>query len=352
MKNLRSRLLVSPVVYVIFFVLMLVFSGLYVGMIAFMVRHGLGRALVIAATIVYWLALSLAWVLLSRIYIRTRYETATRRLADGMKRVTEGDLSVYVPTVHTSDRLDYLDQMILDFDKMVEELGSIETLKTDFFSNVSHEIKTPLAVIQSNAELLEKPDITPEQREECVAAIRSSTRRLTELISNMLKLNRLEKQVIEPQAAEFDICAQISECALQFEELCENKGIEMEAFMEDRRRVSADPGLMELVWTNLISNAVKFTPSGGTVKILESFEDGTVSVTVEDNGIGMDAGTMKHIFDKFYQGDLSHSTEGNGLGLALVDRILDIQGCTIEVRSEPGKGSAFTVRMPTGEQDQ
>lgn len=229
---------------------------------------------------------------------------------------------------------------------MVEDLGSIETLKTDFFSNVSHEIKTPIAVIQNTAVLLRNENITKEQRQEYVETIINASKRLSSLITNILKLNKLEKQAIVPDAEEYDLPAQLAECALQFEHVWEEKQIDFEAEMEDAACITADPNLMELVWNNLLSNALKFTEPGGTVSLQQGVEDGMAVVRVKDTGCGMDPDTVQHIFDKFYQGDSSHSTEGNGLGLAIAWRVLQMMGAEPEVQSEPGAGSVFTVRLP------
>ena len=235
--------------------------------------------------------------------------------------------------------------MIIDFNKMVEELGSIETLKTDFFSNVSHEIKTPLAIIQNNAELLcmEKK---PEKQKEYAEVIFQTTKRLSELISNILKLNKLEKQAITPVAEEYDLCGQLAECAANYEPVWEKKDIGFDADMEDSVKITADAALMELVWNNLFSNAVKFTEPGGTIKLTEQSDDSEIRVSVEDNGCGMTEETRKHIFEKFYQGDTSHAMAGNGLGLALALRVLQLNDYKIEVESEPGRGSKFTVIIP------
>ena len=205
--------------------------------------------------------------------------------------------------------------MILDFDKMVEELGSIETLKTDFFSDVSHEFKSPLAVISSNAEMLQKGGGLSDEQTEQVENIRYATKRLANLIQNMLKLNKLEKQTIRPMPEVFDVCAQLCDCAVQFEDVWERKDIEFEADLEDSAAVYADAGLAEIVWTNLLSNAFKFTPEGGTVTLTQWTEETCVRVTVTDNGCGMTPDTVKHIFDKFYQGDPSHSTQATALAL-------------------------------------
>ena len=179
--------------------------------------------------------------------------------------------------------------------------------------------------------------------------ILSASRRLSNLIQNMLKLNKLEKQTIRPMPEAFDVCAQLCECAVQFEDSWEKKNLDFEADLEDSALVYADPDLTELVWTNLLSNAIKFTPEGGTVTLTQRTEDGRVRIAVKDSGCGMTKETTKRIFDKFYQGDTSHATQGNGLGLALVKRILELSEGSITVESEPEKGSVFTVRLPLAE---
>lgn len=293
-----------------------------------------------------WVAGAAAFTILTQCQIKRRYQKPIEEFASAAKLVAAGDFSVYLAPKHTADKMDYLDVLFTDFNTMVEELGSIETLKTDFFSNVSHEIKTPLAVIQNNAELLHKDELTEEKRKEYTENILHATKRLSNLITNMLKLNKLEKQTIKPIPAAYDVCAQICECALQFEDIWEKKEIEFEAEIEDRVLIEADEGLLEIVWSNLLSNAVKFTPSGGGIKLRQSSDSESITVAVSDTGCGMDEKAIKHIFDKFYQGDTSHSTEGNGLGLALVQRILQLSEGAITVKSEIGKGTTFTVRLP------
>lgn len=340
----QSRFPIS--LFGVFWGTLLLMSGIHMGLLLLADERGWNSLVQTLIPMTYWALVAAVLTLYTRWRVQRAYEKPMKELAKATAKVAQGDFSVYVAPNHTMDKLDYLDVMILDFNKMVEELGSIETLKTDFFSNVSHEIKTPLAVIQNNAELLNRDGITEQQRREYTETILHATRRLSNLIMNMLKLNKLEKQVIQPVPQAYDVCAQICECALQFEDMWDKKDIAFEADMEDRAMIRADMGLLELVWTNLLSNAMKFTPAGGTITITQKSDGEKITVCVSDTGCGMDEATMKHIFDKFYQGDTSHATEGNGLGLALVQRILQLSDGTITVKSTPGKGSAFTVTLP------
>ena len=295
---------------------------------------------------IYWTAVAAGPTLFTRKKVKDTYEEPLHRLADATQQVAGGDFSVYVPTIHTADRLDYLDVMILDFNKMVEELGSVETLKTDFVSNVSHEMKTPIAVIKNYAELLQMKNASDGEKAEYARNIEEAAGHLSALISNILKLNKLENQRIDPEIESYDLCGQLEECILQYEELWDEKELELEVDMEEKAVIQADPSLMELVWNNLLSNAIKFTEQGGKVTVRQATEAEYVEVSVSDTGCGMSKESIRHIFDKFYQGDTSHSKEGNGLGLALVKRILVLMNGDIQVVSQEGKGSTFTVKLP------
>lgn len=165
------------------------------------------------------------------------------------------------------------------------------------------------------------------------------------MITNILKLNKLENQQIFPQPQEFDLGEQLCECLLVFEYAWEKKNLEIETDIQDGVRIKSDPELLHLVWNNLFSNAVKFTPPGGTIRVSLKAEEKNMVVSVSDTGCGIDPETGKHIFAKFYQGDTSHATQGNGLGLALVKRVVDILQGEISVQSIPHQGSTFTVRI-------
>ena len=228
---------------------------------------------------------------------------------------------------------------------MAEELSGIETLRTDFIANVSHELKTPLAVMGNYATMLQRPGLTQEEKNEYSRAISEAAQRLAQLITNILKLNKLENQQIFPRAEEFDLSQQLCESLLQFEDAWEQKEINIETDIEDGVRIRSDEELLRLVWNNLISNAVKFTKEGGSVDVSLKTEGDRIIVQVRDTGCGMKPETGMHIFEKFYQGDTSHATQGNGLGLALVKRVMDILNGEIGVESVYGEGSTFVVKL-------
>ncbi len=346
-SDLKSRNYLNPVL--IFIPTLLFFSvittaqlfilGEYIDYTNIAISH-------IILIIFFWVFCASIFTYITFHQINEQYEKPMKEFAKATNQVANGDFSVYVAPIHSADKMNFLDNAFLDFNKMVEELGSIETLKTDFVSNVSHEIKTPIAVIQNYAECLRKVSISEEQRIEYAKAIEDASKRLSNLITNILKLNKLENQKIQPEVSQYDICRQLSECAIQFEEAWEKKNIEFDADLEDRAMICADESLMELVWNNLLSNAIKFTENGGRVTLRQTSTEERITVSVSDTGCGMSEDILKHIFDKFYQGDISHSKEGNGLGLALILRVLQLQESIISVKSTPGIGTTFTVTMP------
>ncbi len=279
-------------------------------------------------------------------YIRRKItvDRPVKQITKAAEKIMQGDFSTRVPSIHGAGT-DGFNEIGAAINKMAEELSGTETLRTDFIANVSHELKTPLAVMGNYATMLQRPGITEEEKNEYAKAISEAARRLAQLITNILKLNKLENQQIFPQKSEFDLGEQLCESLLQFEDAWEAKGLEIETDIEDDVRIASDPELLSLVWNNLISNAVKFTPDGGSVGIRLKTEEDHVIVSVSDTGCGMKPETGMHIFEKFYQGDTSHATQGNGLGLALVKRVVDILNGEIAVQSVYGEGSTFTVKF-------
>lgn len=289
--------------------------------------------------------LSLLFGTIDGIRRKLTIEKPIRRILEATHRITQGDLDARVEPMHTMKGMNEFDAIIEDFNVMAQELSGIETLRTDFIANVSHELKTPLAVIQNYATMLQDPVLPAEKQVEYAKAVAAASRRLSDLITNILKLNKLENQQIFPEKRQYDLSEQLCECLLGFEDIWEKKELEIETDIEEDTGIEADPELLSLVWNNLFSNAMKFTQSGGRVRVSLKKEDGRAVVSVEDTGCGMSAEVGQHIFEKFYQGDSSHASQGNGLGLALVKRVVDITGGEIEVSSTPGIGSIFTVKL-------
>ena len=301
----------------------------------------------VAAKLTFWNVVLLSFIFFVADTLRRKYtvERPVKRITDAADQIIAGDFNVRLKPQGSFATDETFNQVIECFNRMAEELGSVETLRTDFIANVSHEMKTPLAVMQNYGTLLQASDLSEEKRMEYAKGVTDGARRMADMMTNILKLNRLENQQIYPQTTEFDLGEQLCECLLQYESVWEKADIEIETDIAEDVRVRADAELLGHVWNNLFSNAFKFTPSGGTVTVLLTATDDYAVVKVQDTGCGMTPEVGAHIFEKFYQGDTSHSVQGNGLGLALVKRVIDIMQGEIGVESVVGKGSIFTVKI-------
>lgn len=264
-----------------------------------------------------------------------------KKLIHGIRRVSHGDFSVQVEC----DTRTEISELITEFNKMVRELGNIETLRNDFVANVSHEFKTPIAAIEGCATLLQDENLTPEERLEYTQLISESAHRLSVLTTNILQLSKLENQEIVPELKEFSLDEQLRQAILLLENQWGDKNIDLDIDLDPATVFSSEELLMQ-VWTNLIGNAIKFSHNGGIISISLKSVDKKYFISIKDNGIGMSSETIEHIFDKFYQGDTSHSGKGNGLGLPLANRIVTIFGGNMFVKSTLGQGSEFVVELP------
>lgn len=294
-------------------------------------------------TFINVLFLSLLFTAIDSLRQEFTFTRPCKKIMFSANEIMHGNFNVKISPVKDFQVDSELNKIINCINIMAEELSHTETLRTDFISNVSHELKTPLTVIQNYGKLLQQPDLTEEKRIEYSQCIVNTSNRLADLISNILKLNKLENQQIALSYKKFDIGEQLCECLLNFEEIWENKNIEIETQIEENVVIYSDPEILSIVWNNLFSNALKFTQEGGKVSLLLTSDEKKVQVKITDTGCGISNDVGKHIFDKFYQGDTSHSTNGNGLGLALVKRIIDITDSDIYVDSQVGIGTSFTV---------
>ena len=289
--------------------------------------------------------LSVLFTTIDTIRRKVTTEKVTKKISSAAQEIVKGDFDVRIPEISTFSADDNYNIIIDCFNTMATELRGVETLRTDFIANVSHEMKTPLAVMQNYGTLLQAPDLPEEKRIEYAKAITDASRRLADMMTNILKLNRLENQQIYPNLTTFDLGEQLCESLLGYESTWERKNIEIETDIAEDVKVEADAELLSLVWNNLFSNAFKFTDECGKVTLTLTADEEYATVKITDTGCGMSAEVGAHIFEKFYQGDTSHATQGNGLGLALVKRVVDIMQGEIGVESAVGVGTTFTVRI-------
>ncbi len=289
------------------------------------------------------LFLSIVCTVCDLIRRRIMIDAPTKQILEATERIAAGDFSVRLTPRHRYEKYDQYDVIMENLNVMAAELRKSEVLKTDFISNVSHELKTPLTVIRSYSELMQT-ETDEELRNKYAETVVLAAKRLSNLTGNILQLSKLENQKIIPQKQRFRLDESLAECILGFEESIEKKGIELDCELEEMEIFSSQ-SYLELVWNNLLSNAVKFTNDGGRIAITLKKQGKNAVISVSDSGCGISAEAGERLFDKFYQGETSHAQEGNGLGLALVKKVIDILGGEISVKSELGKGSTFTVAI-------
>jgi len=266
-----------------------------------------------------------------------------KKLRKAMDQVAEGNFSVRLEEKSNSKEIM---EIYTGFNLMAHELSSTEILQTDFVSNVSHEIKTPINAIEGYSTLLQDGDNLNAGQQEYIDKILYNTKRLSSLVGSILLLSRLENQQIPTNRSLYRLDEQIRQSIVGLESAWEPKNIEFDVEL-DRVEYLGNEAMMRHVWDNLISNAVKFSPSEGLVRITLTKKLKKLTFTIEDSGPGLTEEAQKHIFDKFYQADNSHRQEGNGLGLTLVKRVLTIENGEIRAENRPLGGCCFTVTLRT-----
>lgn len=297
-------------------------------------------AIVILLAILF---LSVAWTIVDIFRRRKMNDQPTERILDVTERIAQGDFSARVLITHKYPKYNQYDHIAENLNLMAAELQKSKMLNADFVSNVSHELKTPLTVIRSYAQLLQE-ETDEEKRKKYAQTLVDAVSRMSQLVTSILQLNKLENQKILPEKQAFRLDEALAEVIFGYEELLEQKEIELDCKLAEVEIVSSQ-SYLDLVWNNLLSNAVKFTDKGGKITVKLTREKDSVIVSVSDTGCGISKETGARIFDKFYQGDTSHSSEGNGLGLALVKKVIQLLGGEISVSSEVGKGSTFQVTL-------
>ena len=269
------------------------------------------------------------------------------KLGDAMRKVAGGDFTV---RLDCTSRIRDVREVYGSFNTMVKELGNTETLQTDFVSNVSHEFKTPINAIEGYASLLQDSQLTDEQKNTYIDKIIFNTRRLSDLVGNILLLSKVNNQTISLKASTFRLDEQVRQSILALESKWEKKEIEFDIDLDEIEYTGYE-NLLSHVWLNLIDNAVKFSPQNGQIRIRLKQLAGSVTFSIWDNGLPIPEADIGRIFNKFYQGDNSHASEGNGLGLALVRKIVAAAHGTINVTSSEDAGTEFVVALPNSSSD-
>lgn len=327
--------------YLIIFIIILFSAGMVAGVLFLLDALGVVYQLSFSMLVSLFVVAAVAAALMSY-FIGRRILAPMVKLSKASKEVARGNFNI---TVSDSSKLEEVQTTFRNFNAMVRELNSISTLSNDFVANVSHEFKTPLTAIEGYAMLLQEPTLTAEERGEYLDKILYNTHRLSDLVGNILMLSKIESKSLAEQYKDFRLDEQIRQAVVSLEAVWVEKDIVFNVDLDEVTLNGCEALLMH-VWTNLISNAVKFSERGQSIEIRLLDQKECVVVSITDHGCGMTQEVQERIFEKFYQGDASHKSLGNGLGLSLVKRIVELSDGLIEVVSKPKKGSTFRVILP------
>ncbi len=296
--------------------------------------------LVLVITIV----ISFVFTIIDMIRRKHMVDKPVNMILSATERMASGDFTYYNEYMMTKRSKSEYDIILENLNLLAKELSKMEILKSDFISNVSHEIKTPIMAIQNYAKILSSENLSKEEREKCTEGLNSSCLRLSGLVNDVLSLNKLENQQTKPEFEHFNLAREIEDCIVSFESLIEAKNLQINLDLQ-KVIVNSSRALINTIINNLMSNAIKFSNDGGEINVAIKVDRKDVVFSVQDNGVGIQSENLSRLFDKFYQEDKSRKSQGNGLGLAIVKEIIDILGGEITVHSEVEKGSTFNVRL-------
>lgn len=265
------------------------------------------------------------------------------KISDAMQKVADGDYTVRLDTGKDQP----FRELYQNFNKMAEELGGVEMLKNDFINGYAHELRTPITSINGFAEMIlnNAGTMSKEEMRTYLEIIASESRRLADLAGNSLLMSKLDTQKIIPDKKAYSLDEQLRRCCILLSSQWQGKEIDMTMDLDEAIFVG-DPDLMQHLWINLLTNAIKYTPKGGSITVTLKKEGKTLNISVADTGKGIAKEDLDRVFDKYYQTDKSHSKRGLGLGLSICKRIVQLCGGDISVQSTLGEGSTFTVKLP------
>ncbi len=261
-------------------------------------------------------------------------------ILDATYLISKGEFDIKLKPRHNKAYYDELDKIMININKMANDLKNEEILKKDFISNFSHEIKTPIAIMSGYIDLLLKKDISKEEKELYINKLSNSMKNLSNLISNILKLNKLDRdEKIELKNNNLSLI--LENVLVSFEEKINEKNINLDIDIDDKLFKNTNESFIQIIFSNLISNAIKFSKDSIIIKLKK--DNDNIKFIISDNGFGMNESVIKNIFNRFYQADTSHKTEGNGLGLSMVKKAIDRLGYKISIESKEEVGSTFIV---------
>jgi signal transduction histidine kinase len=264
------------------------------------------------------------------------------KISDGAKKVAQGDFGVEI--VHKGQ--DEIGELAVNFNKMVRELQGMDYMKKNFISNVSHEVKTPIAAITGFTEMLIDGGLEKEEENDYLLCIYNESIRLSRLCDNMMKVSQLDHQAILLNRRVFYVDEQIRKCIILLDEKWNEKNIDYELDLQ-KCKVSSDYDLLYQLWVNLIDNAIKFSEPGGKIYIsaINDFNSNKIFVKIKDQGIGITEEKLHKIFEKFYQCEESHKEQGAGLGLSIAKRIVELVDGEIICNSKKNEGCEFIISI-------
>lgn len=269
------------------------------------------------------------------------------RLTNAIKELSNGNYNVRVDNVG-QDEISKLNQ---GFNQMARQLAKQDETRQKFISDISHEFQTPLTSIQGFANILKEEDLPKEQRVKYANIILYNSKRLSSLAKNMLQLTLLDREEIELELTKYSLVEQMNRVISTQENQAMEKNIEIVFEMPKKEIfIEGDEQRLEQVWTNIISNAIKYTNEGGLITITMKKNSKDIEISIEDTGIGMSKEVVSHIFERFYREDKARNVEGNGLGLAIVKSIVDLHHGKIDILSQVDVGTNFIVRLPIEKQ--
>ncbi len=269
------------------------------------------------------------------------------RLTNAIKELSNGNYNVRVDNVG-QDEISKLNQ---GFNQMARQLAKQDETRQKFISDISHEFQTPLTSIQGFTNILKEEDLPKEQRVKYANIILYNSKRLSSLAKNMLQLTLLDREEIELELTNYSLVEQMNRVISTQENQAMEKNIEIVFEMPKKEIfIEGDEQRLEQVWTNIISNAIKYTNEGGLITITMKKNSKDIEISIEDTGIGMSKEVVSHIFERFYREDKARNVEGNGLGLAIVKSIVDLHHGKIDILSQVDVGTNFIVRLPIEKQ--